>query len=45
MAQIPRLEVYRAITETGLIPLFYQGDVEIAAELALALCAGRRTGG
>lgn len=40
MAQIPRLEVYRAITETGLIPLFYQGDVEIAAELALACARG-----
>lgn len=40
MAHRSRLEVYQAILGTGLIPLFYQGDVEVATEIALACVRG-----
>jgi 2-dehydro-3-deoxyphosphogluconate aldolase/(4S)-4-hydroxy-2-oxoglutarate aldolase len=35
-----RLEVINTILETGLLPLFYNGDVEISVELASACARG-----
>ncbi len=40
MARFSRLEVLNAIVETGLVPVFYHGDVEVARQIALALSAG-----
>lgn len=40
MARAARLEVYQAILETGLVPLYYQGDAGVALEIALACGRG-----
>ncbi len=40
MAHRMRLDVYRQILETALIPLFYHGELETAAEIAAACIRG-----
>lgn len=40
MARVARLEVYQAILETGLVPLYYQADAGVALEIALACGRG-----
>lgn len=40
MARFNRLEVLNAIVETGLIPVFYHKDVEVAKRIAAACAAG-----
>ncbi len=40
MAKFSRLEVWNAMEETGLVPLFYNGDVETAIKITEALSAG-----
>jgi len=40
MARFTRLEVLNTIIETGLVPVFYQGEVEVAKKIANALAAG-----
>ena len=40
MARFSRLEVLNAIVETGLIPVFYNKDVESAKKIAAACAAG-----
>ncbi len=40
MARFPRLEVLNAIVETGLVPVFYNPDVEVAKKIAEAAAAG-----
>ena len=40
MARFSRLEVLTAIVETGLIPVFYNKDVESAKKIAAACAAG-----
>jgi len=40
MARFSRLEVLNAIVETGLIPVFYHEDVEVAKKIAEACAAG-----
>ncbi|MCL4395004.1 MAG: bifunctional 4-hydroxy-2-oxoglutarate aldolase/2-dehydro-3-deoxy-phosphogluconate aldolase [Chloroflexi bacterium] len=40
MARFSRLEVWNAILDTGLVPLFYQPDVDTAAGLASACVQG-----
>ena len=40
MARFSRLEVLNAIVETGLIPVFYHKDVEVAKKIVAACAAG-----
>lgn len=40
MARFSRLEVLNTIVETGLVPLFYHSDVEVAKKIAKAVAAG-----
>jgi 2-dehydro-3-deoxyphosphogluconate aldolase / (4S)-4-hydroxy-2-oxoglutarate aldolase len=40
MARFSRLEVLNAIVETGLVPVFYNADVEVAKKIAEAVAAG-----
>ncbi len=40
MARFKRLEVLNEIIHTGLVPVFYQGDLEVAINTIEALCAG-----
>ena len=40
MARFSRLEVLNAIVETGLVPVFYNPDVEVAKKIAEAVAAG-----
>ncbi len=40
MARFTRLEVYQAILESGLVPLFYNPDVEVSQQVAAACSAG-----
>jgi 2-dehydro-3-deoxyphosphogluconate aldolase/(4S)-4-hydroxy-2-oxoglutarate aldolase len=40
MARFSRLEVLNTIVETGLVPLFYHADVEVAKKIAEAVAAG-----
>ena len=43
MARFKRLEVYNTILETGLVPLFYNADIEVAKEVATACTDGGAT--
>ncbi len=40
MARFSRLEVYQAMMSTGLVPLFYQGDTQVAQAIADAFAEG-----
>lgn len=40
MARFSRLEVLNSIVDTGLVPVFYNGDVEVSKKIAEALAAG-----
>jgi 2-dehydro-3-deoxyphosphogluconate aldolase/(4S)-4-hydroxy-2-oxoglutarate aldolase len=40
MARYSRLEVLNAIVETGLVPVFYHADVEVAKKIVEACAAG-----
>jgi 2-dehydro-3-deoxyphosphogluconate aldolase/(4S)-4-hydroxy-2-oxoglutarate aldolase len=40
MARFSRLEVLNTIVGTGLVPLFYRADVEVAKKIAEAVAAG-----
>lgn len=40
MARFSRLEVLNAIVETGLVPVFYHKDVEVAKKIVAACAAG-----
>lgn len=40
MARFSRLEVLNAIVDTGLVPVFYHKDVEVAKQVAVACAAG-----
>ena len=40
MARFSRLDVYNAMISTGLVPLFYQGDVNVAQKIATAFEEG-----
>lgn len=40
MARFTRLEVVNSILDAGLVPLFYQGDLGVAIEIASALARG-----
>lgn len=40
MARFNRLEVYAAMLETGLVPLFYNADAELSLHVAEACAAG-----
>jgi 2-dehydro-3-deoxyphosphogluconate aldolase/(4S)-4-hydroxy-2-oxoglutarate aldolase len=40
MAQFTRLQVYNTMLETGLVPLFYHGDLEVAQKVAEACVEG-----
>jgi len=40
MARFSRLEVLNAIVETGLVPVFYNADIEVAKKIAEAVAAG-----
>lgn len=40
MARFSRLEVLNTIVETGLVPVFYHQDVEVAKKIAEAVAAG-----
>lgn len=40
MAQYTRLEVLNTIIGTGLVPVFYNANVEIARKVAWAICTG-----
>ena len=40
MSRFSRLETLNAIVETGLVPVFYHGDVEVCKKIAAALAAG-----
>lgn len=40
MARFTRLEVYQAILESGLVPLFYNPDIEVSKRVAAACAAG-----
>ena len=39
MAKFSRLRVLNAIIETGLVPIFYNGDVDVATKIVQALLA------
>ena len=40
MARFSRIEVYNAILETGIVPVFYNPDVEIAKQVISACYEG-----
>ncbi len=40
MARFTRLEVLNTIIDTGLVPVFYHGDVEVTKKVAHAISAG-----
>jgi len=40
MARFSRLEVLNAMVETGLVPVFYHSDVEVAKKVIEACAAG-----
>jgi 2-dehydro-3-deoxyphosphogluconate aldolase/(4S)-4-hydroxy-2-oxoglutarate aldolase len=40
MARFTRLQVLNAMVETGLVPVFYNGDVEVAKNIVAACAAG-----
>ena len=40
MARFTRLEVLNTIVDTGLVPVFYHADIEVAKEVARACAAG-----
>ncbi len=40
MARFTRLQVLNTIVETGLVPVFYHGDVEVAEKIAQAVAEG-----
>ncbi len=40
MSRFSRLETLNAIVDTGLVPVFYHGDVEIAQKIVAACAAG-----
>jgi 2-dehydro-3-deoxyphosphogluconate aldolase/(4S)-4-hydroxy-2-oxoglutarate aldolase len=40
MARFSRLEVLNRIVETGLVPVFYHGDLEVASQVVAACAAG-----
>ncbi len=40
MAKYMRLEVLNTIVENGLVPVFYNGNVEVAKNVAWAMCSG-----
>ena len=40
MARFPRLTVLNRIIEQGVVPIFYQGDVEVATEIVAACIRG-----
>ena len=40
MARYSRLEVLNRIVEVGLVPVFYHGDLEVAAQVLAACAAG-----
>ena len=40
MARFARLDVYRAMLDTGVVPLFYEADADRAFEVVRALVAG-----
>lgn len=40
MARFSRLEVLNTIVDTGLVPVFYNGDLEVSKKIAEALAAG-----
>ena len=40
MARFSRLEVLNRIIEVGLVPVFYHGDLEVAAQVVAACAAG-----
>ena len=42
MARFSRLQVWNKIDELGLVPLFYNADVETSKEIVAALSAGAR---
>ncbi|MBM4428948.1 MAG: bifunctional 4-hydroxy-2-oxoglutarate aldolase/2-dehydro-3-deoxy-phosphogluconate aldolase [Chloroflexi bacterium] len=43
MARFSRLEVWTAMEQVGLIPMFYHGDVTVAVQIVEALFAGGAT--
>jgi 2-dehydro-3-deoxyphosphogluconate aldolase/(4S)-4-hydroxy-2-oxoglutarate aldolase len=43
MARFKRLEVYNTIIDTGLVPVFYHGDIEVAKKVAKACADGGGT--
>ena len=43
MARFKRLEVYNTIIDTGLVPVFYHGDIEVAKKVAKACTDGGAT--
>jgi 2-dehydro-3-deoxyphosphogluconate aldolase/(4S)-4-hydroxy-2-oxoglutarate aldolase len=43
MAQFTRLEVYNTILDTGLVPVFYHGDIEVAKKVVKACVDGDAT--
>ena len=40
MSRFARLDVLNAMVETGLVPVFYNGDVQLAKKIAAACAAG-----
>ena len=40
MARFARLEVLNTIVQTGLVPVFYHPDVEVALKVAAAVADG-----
>ena len=40
MSRFPRLEVLNTMVETGLVPVFYNGDLETSKKIAVALAEG-----
>ena len=40
MARFSRIEVYRAMMDTGIVPVFYHADTEIAKQVVKACYEG-----
>jgi 2-dehydro-3-deoxyphosphogluconate aldolase/(4S)-4-hydroxy-2-oxoglutarate aldolase len=40
MARFARLQVLNKMIETGIVPVFYSADLEVAKKVAAAVCAG-----
>ena len=40
MAKFSRLKVLNTMVGTGMVPVFYSADVEVARKVAMAVCAG-----